>query len=481
VKITLIQPSNIVTETQARWLEPFLPVGLGLLAALLRDQGHRVQILDAYTEGWELRGRLAGDMVEVGLAEEEIAAQVRRFQPQVVGFSVPLDTQALRLQTLARWVKAIHPEIYVVCGGAYPSRMVEKVLRLPEVDAVVLGEAEESFPALLRSLEHGGAWDGLAGVAWKDRSGAFAVRPQREPRPGWDALPLPAWDLLPLKHYFQAAGGRRVPLMTSRGCSGSCAYCHTNSLSGEVRRYWPPEALVAQMRQLSGFFGVNEFLFDDDGLLSDPAWMHEVCDRIIADGLKVQWQARGGVDPAAVNEALLGKMRQAGGRELRFHVASGSRRILRQILNMPLDLYQLEKAIDLALAAGFKVSCRFLLGSPTETQEEIYETLNFAWKLRSRGVEEFRFDPGPALGSDATAPASSPDLIIGAAEVEQIQDTAMREFNSRGLVADLTRRMAPGRKPVRTEERFFPTVAPRPRLHPVIPLDDHTAALDIRS
>ncbi|HEX7344631.1 MAG TPA: cobalamin-dependent protein, partial [bacterium] len=79
-----------------------MALGLASLAAILREAGHDVRLLDAYTEGWDHRGLMEEGVVEIGLPEEEIASQIRRFQPQVVGFGVTFGAQLPRLVSLAR-------------------------------------------------------------------------------------------------------------------------------------------------------------------------------------------------------------------------------------------------------------------------------------------------------------------------------------------------------------------------------------------
>jgi magnesium-protoporphyrin IX monomethyl ester (oxidative) cyclase len=484
VKIFLIQPPNIVSETEARRMPPYLAVGLGTLAAVLRDEGHQVRLLDAYTEGWENRARIEGDWIEIGLPEEEIAALIRRFRPQVVGFSVPFTSQMPRLRSLARWVKAIHPEIFVICGGNHPSCVPEEVLAIPEVDVVIQGEADRTLPQLLSALEEAKSFASLPGAAFRGDSGSVIANSPAIIT-DLDTLPLPAYDLLPLKKYFKAAGGRKIPIFASRGCGIPCAAYSSISTSSESVRAFSPDYLCQAMRHLVEFYGVREFYFDDDGLFYQAENARRFLDRLRVENLRASWSARGGVRPAILDDELLRLMRLAGGRNLNIAVGSGSRRVLSTILKKKLDLYLLEEAVSRAIAIDFQISCDFLLGLPGETVEEVFETLNFAWKLRSRGVEDFSFEfsipyVGTELRRQALAlgcvlPPSNPDFpphhyMIPASdnaamEIAQIRDTAQREFSSRGLVIELGRLVGVGVPPAaRVEERIFSSVAPWPAI-----------------
>jgi hypothetical protein len=238
------------------------------------------------------------------------------------------------------------------------------------------------------------------------------------------------------------------------------------------------------MRHLAEYYGVREFIFDDHGLFSDTAFIGRLCDRLISERLNIHWIARGDVAPEVLDDALLMRMRQAGGRELRFNIGSGSRRVLHNVLKKKLDLYILEEAIARAVVIGFEVSCEFLLGLPGESLEEVYETLNYAWKLRSRGVETFSFLMStPYIGTDlrhqavareGSDPFSDPRLVMlsnalspndATREIARIRDTAQREFDSHGLVIELGKLVGGVKTSQRVEERFFATVAPWPSRH----------------
>ena len=493
MRVLLVQPSCIVSERCADRVLPFLPVGLASIASALRASGHQLKLLDALTSGWGQRWRIEGNWIEIGLPEEEIAAEIRRFRPQVVGFSVPFTTQMPRMRSLANWVKAIHPEIFVVCGGNHPSAAPEDTLAVPEVDVVVLGEGEEIFPRLLARLERGQSYQRMDGIAYRKENGVVSNRPNPHFIENLDSLPLPAYDLIPVKAFFKISGKRGIPLFTSRGCGKPCTFCSFGRVHGTTVRRKSTGNIIKEMKHLVEFYGVREFFFDDDNLFSDREAAEQLLSGIVAENLRIQWTARNGVDPAALDEIILAKVMESGGKRLHFSPESGSRRVLNSILEKPVDLFILEHAIARSLEAGLKVSCHFTIGHPGETLEEVYETLNFAWKLRSLGVDDFDFSLAvPYAGTGLRAKAENMGCIlphpepmymphegclstdeITAEEMVRIRDTAEREFNSRGLVVGLKQKVAPGKKiPHAPEDRFFYTVAPQPRTHTISPTPD---------
>jgi radical SAM superfamily enzyme YgiQ (UPF0313 family) len=490
----LLHPALVVNRLWQQRLTPFLTIGTGILASVLEREGHQVEVLDAVTEGWEQRGLMDDGWIEVGLPEEEIAARIRRLQPHVVGFSLPFSEQMPRLKSLARWVKAIHPEILVVCGGNQATCSARTLLEVAEVDAVVLGEGEVNFPRWLQRLQAGADFSGLSGIAFRSDDGKIIVRKNDAILQDLNQLPLPDYSRLPLSQYFKNLGARRIPLFTSRGCHQACAFCSIPSQHGTFQRRWSPRYIIEQIIYLYETFGVRDFTFDDDGFTADRDWLHDFFDLMIQEDLKLQWSARGGVVAANLTDDVLDKMKKTGGRNLTFMVGSGSRHILRNTLKKSVDLYEFESALQRIISRGFEVTCQFFLGAPGETIEEVYETLNYAWKLRTKGVDDFKFVMVEPLAGSALASAVESNRIRALfdqslrldqtqlepadrtyLEIARIRDTAEYEFSRRGFVSQAThKRSADSRMNARLEPRYFHTVAPRPtvrRRSPAIALN----------
>lgn len=115
----------------------------------------------------------------------------------------------------------------------------------PEVDHLVLGEAEVTLPRFLADLAAG--------------------RPQHlyKAEPGeWADLmttPLPRWDLLDMGKY------NAMSLQYSRGCPFSCDFCDISLLYGERQRTKEKEQILAELENLyqQGWRG-GVFMVDDN-------------------------------------------------------------------------------------------------------------------------------------------------------------------------------------------------------------------------
>ena len=116
-------------------------------------------------------------------------------------------------------------------GGPYPSAVEDACLGdgCEAIDAVVVGEGEETVVEILDRLQAGRDLAGVAGVIARE-NGKILHNPPRPLIEDLDRLPFPARELLgDRSRYIPAAGTyRRKPValvMTSRGCDRRCIFC----------------------------------------------------------------------------------------------------------------------------------------------------------------------------------------------------------------------------------------------------------------
>lgn len=157
----------------------------------------------------------------------------------LLGFTSTFE-QNLASLALAKKIKAAHPGTIIVFGGAnWEAEMGRELHRKFEfVDYVCCGEADESFPALVRHLlkpGFRGTRDGLpAGIVWR-RGGESVYTGRSQPVRQMDSLPMPDFS-----DYFDQWSESSAALSvtptvlmeTSRGCwwgdKSHCTFCGLN-------------------------------------------------------------------------------------------------------------------------------------------------------------------------------------------------------------------------------------------------------------
>src|SRR3990167_11516534 len=104
----------------------------------------------------------------------------------------------------------------------------------------------------------------------------------------------------------------------------------------------------------------------------------EICDEIIRRNIHLKWDIRTRVN--VVNEALLEKMGKAGCDRIHFGVESGNPRVVKE-MNKGVSIKQVEDAFRLCKKYKIKTLAYFMLGNPTETFEDVKDTLRLSQKI----------------------------------------------------------------------------------------------------
>jgi hypothetical protein len=154
-----------------------LPLGMLYIASVLREHGHQVLWREA-TSGSRLVGQLRRDRVDL------------------VGFSATTGMHTVYLDWAADVRRALG--VRTLFGGAHPT-FVPTMIDHPDVDALVMGEAEHTVAELLPQLRATSSQEPVAGAWYKAARGPERVvirAPVRPPPDNLDELPSPAFDLI---------------------------------------------------------------------------------------------------------------------------------------------------------------------------------------------------------------------------------------------------------------------------------------------
>ncbi len=366
--ILLINPSYDPTYggTKGGITNPVFPtLGLATIAAVARQQGHRVHILDMSWRPYDF---------------SLVQSKIRDIKPDVVGITAttPLMNQVRDLSLL---VKDISKDIAVVAGGPHVTALPEETLSESLLDAVFLGEADYSFANYC---------DGADPVDVKNicyRSGDDFVRTARESLIGnLDDLPMPAWDLYHIKDYHRIPRllVKRLPAAVaefSRGCVFQCNFCASKTTLGQGYRKKSPERCAEEVRQMHAL-GFREFWLADDIFTSDNAWAISVCEAIAKAGVDIVWTCTNGIRVESADERLFQSLRKAGCYRVSFGFESGNNEILEKFgKGGQATIEQGREAVRMARSAGLDTAGTMLLGLSDDTEETMMDTIDYARRL----------------------------------------------------------------------------------------------------
>lgn len=368
-----------------------VPIGLAYLSSVLREAGHEVTLFDSLARVEDNHVVPESELTDIerdklrrhprwrhivhwGASWDRIEEAVRAARPDIVGVSCMFTPFYEPAYEVARLVKRVHPRAAVVLGGQHGTVCFPHVLGVPEVDAVVLGEAETTVVPLVEALADGRPLEELQGVAFRcgeghcgcARAGAPHIRPRAPFVADLDALPLPAADLLDFSRYDEAA-----TLITSRGCPFSCTFCTVHATVGREFRSRSPENVVQEIEEYVERFGVRKFLIEDDNFTFDMDRVREICRIITERELRVRLRLPNGITVINLSEEIVSAMVDAGFDSLFFGLETTDVKRLRTMRKGFTSLPKVAEGASLFRRHGLDVNGSLIVGLPGQGLGEI--------------------------------------------------------------------------------------------------------------
>jgi anaerobic magnesium-protoporphyrin IX monomethyl ester cyclase len=341
------------------------------------------------------------DMLLEGFDVDRLAGEVAAFQADVLGISCLSFSQAA-FHDVAAAVKRVRPDTLVVGGGPYASSLRASVLDDPNVDVLVFDEGEVTFLDLIASLQRGEPLANVRGIAFRDGDRVVTTRP-RELVPSLDDLPLPAYDLIDFGAYTDFnphldTGGRFFPIVTSRGCPFRCIYCH--DLHGKRTRFRSPDSVMAEIEHLYHHHGVSCFYVYDDIFNVKKERAKEICRRIIASDMDIAIDFLNGLRADLMDHELIDLMIEAGAYYFAYAIETATPR-LQDLIEKHNKLDVLADTVEYTVRQGrgrCVVATYNMIGFPTETEDEVWNTIEF-----NRSLPHHIADVAVAIPQENTA------------------------------------------------------------------------------
>lgn len=361
--------------------ETMFPLPLAGIAAVLKAQGYQVEGFD-----FGLRRRAASWPA----AAEAV---------DVVLWTVCPQTWGRARKRLAELEPNEHR--LVIVAGAMATLFPDQVLAEPAVDAAVLGEAEQAAADVIRCRQSGDR-SAIPGVVWQRRWTERGFVSSRDFRRIEQLGELPPADrtVFRVDDYTGMATrrARYTQIVATRGSGRSDARSALARLLPGGRTARPVEQVVQEMAALRKRFGIDEFHFEDDGLLEDPDYAAELCGQIRRRLPGVLWQCPNGNHPDDLRVEMIEDLAAAGCYRVYLQL-DGPDPAAMQLLRRPWEPARLGPLTAESRRVGLELGGYFTLGLPHQSPQQMQSTVRFAvesglvWAQFTR----FRFIPGSEL------------------------------------------------------------------------------------
>jgi len=292
----------------------------------------------------------------------------------ILGISITSVEQIIPGLTLAHLVKKHRKDIHITVGGSVFTKLVDRMEKgsplFKFVDSFIVHEGETPLLRLVQELRGGKDLSKVPNLVYEVEGKVQVNRPFAKEE--LNALPTPDFDGLPLDLYLSPE--RVLPIMGSRGCYWErCAFCSIpfDHMDFHVRY---AENVVNDVKSLKEKYNCNYFFFTDEALPIN--FMKTFAGKIVDQELNIQWTGELKFEKSMLKENRMELLYRSGCRKLIFGLESYNQRVL-DSMKKGVELEVVDKTVEECLRIGIAMHFYLICGFPTETREEVMDSVNF--------------------------------------------------------------------------------------------------------
>ncbi len=361
MNILLIQPNNknIMGLSTVFLTEP---TGLEAIAGSLLRDGHNVRIADLRAVHYD--------------ADKYLEDAINDFKPDAFGFSCSFTPDVYRTIELAKRVKNNYGARFVFVGGhhvsVYPVDFSAK-----EIDAVVIGEGEQTVVELIRAFSSNTPLSSIKGIIYNE-GGNQIKTPARDLIKKIDELPFFARNLTDeyRKKYYLGIRTSLACLETARGCPFKCDFCSVWNFYRGSYRSKSPERVIAELKEIK-----DDYIFvTDDNFFSDVRRVKKLGELIRKERIHKLYTIQARSDTIVKHPELISQWKKLGLSNIFIGFESVDDEKLSSI-NKSNSSSNNEEAYYIAKKHGVAVTASFMV-SPEFTKLDFKKLIDFVKRLK---------------------------------------------------------------------------------------------------
>lgn len=405
-RLCLVYPNQRWLKDDANTVWDLNPVTLCLLATMVKDLVE-IKIIDAQF---------------YNMTQEDFQEELKLFSPDFIGISILSSEYEETLNITLDIAKHLNENIITIAGGVHITTKYQYAFKNKNLDFGVYGEGEYTLRNLLLYLLNKADFP-KEGLIYKDDN-KLVVQKQVLVE-DLESLPWVDYSFIKLEDYLNRGariGPNRPPalptyrMITTRGCPFGCSFCQVETISGKKVRARDPEDVVNELLFLKEKHGLKSITFEDDNLLmaQGTRYARKLFSAMIEKKLDLPWIA-GAFAIWLMDDEMLDLMKESGCVGVNIAVESGNERVVKEIVKKPIkNLKKIPERIKAIRERKMYCIVNFIIGFPSETWDEIRETIQYA---ENCGADYVKFFVAvPLIGTELYDIAIKNDALIHSEE-----------------------------------------------------------------
>ena len=263
----------------------------------------------------------------------------------------------------------------IILGGPDLTYNIENYLNAG-ADFLIVGEGEETTFELYNAIINETDFHQINGIAFLEKESVIQT-PARTKFRELDELPLPNREAIPNEKYLETwkknHGESSMTISTQRGCPYTCKWCST-AVYGQSYRRRPAHLVAQEMKMLKDNYNPDAIWFVDDVFTISHKWLTAFHEEVVKQKAQIRFECITRAE--RLNDEILRLLKEAGCFRIWIGAESGSQKII-DLMDRRVDVNHVKKVIQDTNALGIETGTFIMLGYPGETENDIYETIDY--------------------------------------------------------------------------------------------------------
>ena len=401
-----------------------LPPAIAMFTAILKREGHKVDIFD--TTYYSVDHGIDSDgskmeklnvapysMEEKGIRlsttdwKKDLREKVNKFEPNLIAISSTEDMWELAVKVLTE-IKdyKIKNKIPVIAGGVFPTFAPDLCLKEELVDIACVGEGENAMLDLCKKIKNKESYDNLTncwvktiGPEYLKNRNVITKNPISNPV---DINKNPIIDISQFEEnrlYRPMAGKiyKMIPIETIRGCPFTCKFCNSPDqmafYKGLGMNYYRKKRMDLVHKELKHFKDNHKveynYFWADTFLGMSTKEFDEFCEMYEDIKLPFWMQTR----PETINDYNMKKLKSVGLHRISFGVEHGNEEFRAKILDRRWKNKDIIAKLKIPKKYDIQFSTNNITGFPTETKKLAFDTIELNREIDATNTSVYAFVP----------------------------------------------------------------------------------------